>query len=48
VSGDPQHIKSWLGTRQVPIHIRPGSSAIAALVLRSKSGEEIVLGATET
>ena len=48
VSGDPHHIKSWLGTHQVPIDIRPGPSAITALVLRSASGGEIVLGTTES
>ena len=31
MSGDPHHIKSWLGTHQVPIDIRPGPSAITAL-----------------
>ena len=47
VSGDPHDIKSWLGRHQVPINIRPGPSAITALVLRSASGGEIVLGTTE-
>ena len=46
VSGDPHHIKTWLGTHQVPVDIRQGPSAITALVLRSASGGEIVLGAT--
>jgi hypothetical protein len=48
VSGDPHAIKSWLGRNQVPINIRPGLSAITALVLRSASGGEIVLGTTES
>ena len=48
VSGDPQHIKSWLGTHQVSIDIRPGTSAITAVILRSASGDEIVLGTTES
>jgi hypothetical protein len=48
VSGDPHHIKSWLGAHKVPIDIRQGPSAITALVLRSASGGEIVLGTTES
>ena len=48
VSGDPQNINSWLGTHQVPIDVRPGPSAITALVLRSTSGDEIVLGTAES
>ena len=47
VRGDPHHIKSWLGTHQVPIDIRPGTSAITAVILRSAS-DEIVLGTTES
>jgi Glyoxalase-like domain len=43
VSGDPHHIESWLGTHKVPIDIRPGTSAITAVILRSASGDEIVL-----
>ena len=48
VRGDPDHITSWLGTHQVPIDIRPGTSAITAVILRSASGDEIVLGTTES
>ena len=48
VRGDPHHIKSWLGTHQVPIDIRPGTSAITAVILRTASGDEIVLGTTES
>ena len=48
VSGDPHYIKSWLGTHQVPIDIRPGPSAITAVILRSASGDEIVLDTTES
>jgi hypothetical protein len=43
VSGDSDYIKSWLGTHQVPIDIRRGTSAITAVILRSASGDEIVL-----
>lgn len=46
VSGDPHRIESWLGTHQVPIDVRPGPSAITAVLLRSASGDEIVLGTT--
>ena len=48
VSGDHHHIKSWLGTHQVPIDIRPGTSEITAVILRSASGDEIVLGTPES
>jgi len=48
VSGDPHRIYSWLGRHQVPIDIRPGPSAITAVVLRSASGGEIVLGTSES
>ena len=48
VSGDPYHIKSWLGAHQVPIDIRPGTSAITAVILRSASGDEIVLGTAQS
>ena len=47
VSGDAHEIESWLGMHQVPIDIRPGPSAITAVVLRSASGDEIVLDATQ-
>lgn len=43
VSGDPHHIESWLGTHKVPVDIRPGTSAITAVILRSASGDELVL-----
>jgi hypothetical protein len=46
VSGDPREIESWLGSHCVPIEIGPGPSAITAVILRSASGDEIVLGAT--
>ena len=48
VSGDPHYIKSWLGTHNTPIDIRPGPSAMTAVILRSASGAEIVLGTTES
>jgi hypothetical protein len=48
VRGDRHRIKSWLGTHQVPIDVRPGTSAITAVILRSASGDEIVLGTTES
>ena len=48
VSGDPHGIKSWLGKHDVPIDIRPGPSAITAVILRSASGDEIALGTTES
>jgi hypothetical protein len=48
VSGDTHRITSWLGTHHVPIDIRPGPSAITAVVLRSASGDEIVLDAIES
>ena len=48
VSGEPHRVESWLGTHQVAIEIRPGPSAITAVVLRSTSGDEIVLAATES
>ena len=48
VSGEPYRVESWLGTHQVAIEIRPGTSAITAVVLRSASGDEIVLAATES
>ena len=48
VSGDPQHIEDWLGTHHVPIDIRPGTPAITAVILRTVSGDEIVLGTTES
>lgn len=48
VSGEPQHIKSWLGTHKVPLDIRPGTSAITAVILRSTSSAEIVLGTLES
>ncbi len=47
VRGDTDRIKSWLGTHDVPIDIRPGTSAVTAVILRSASGDEIVLGTTE-
>lgn len=43
INGDPHQIKSWLGTNQVSIDVRPGTSAVTAVVLRSASGDEIVL-----
>jgi hypothetical protein len=48
VSGDTHRITSWLGTHQVLIDIRPGPSAITAVVLRSASGDEIVLDTIES
>jgi hypothetical protein len=48
VSGDPHDLESWLGAHQLPIDIRPGTSAITAVILRSASGAEIVLGTTES
>jgi hypothetical protein len=47
VRGDPHQIKHWLGTNQVPIDIRPGTSAVTSVVLRSASGGEIVLDTAE-
>ena len=47
VSGDPDHINGWLGSHSVPIEIRPGVSALTAVVIRSASGEEIVLDGAE-
>ena len=46
LSGDSHQIESWLGAHRVPIEIRPGSSAIAAVALRTASGARIVLGNT--
>jgi hypothetical protein len=43
LSGDPGQIESWLGTHQVPIDIHRGTSAITAVILRTASGDEIVL-----
>ena len=48
VSGDPHRIKAWLGAHHVPIEIRPGPPAITAVVLRSASGDDIVLGTIES
>jgi hypothetical protein len=48
VRGDPHQIKAWLGAHQVPIDIRPGPSAITAVVVISASGDEIVLDTTES
>ena len=47
VSGDPHRIKTWLGNHQAPIDVRPGTAAITAVVLRSASGDEIVLATTD-
>jgi hypothetical protein len=48
VRGDPHRIDAWLGAHQAPIDIRPGPSAITAVVVTSASGEEIVLETTES
>jgi Glyoxalase-like domain len=48
VSGDPHRLKSWLGTHEVPIDVRRGPSGITAVILRSASGDEIVLGTTKS
>jgi hypothetical protein len=47
LSGDPLQIQRWLGADQVPIDIRPGASAITSVVLRSTSGDQVILGTTE-
>jgi hypothetical protein len=39
VSGDLDHINSWLGAHEVPIDVRPGTSGITAVILRSTSGD---------
>ena len=47
VSGDSERIEGWLGSYRVPLDIRPGSSALTAVILSPPSGDEVVLGATE-
>jgi Glyoxalase-like domain len=46
LEGDPSHLDAWLGNHALPIVVRVGSPAVAAVVLSSAAGE-IVLGAEQ-
>jgi hypothetical protein len=45
LAGDPERVSGWLGTDglELPVVVRPGPPAVAAVVLRTDAGE-IVLG----
>ena len=40
---DPNRLAEWLGTHQLPIDVRPGTSAVREIHISSDSGE-IVMG----
>jgi hypothetical protein len=44
--GDPDRLAAWLGDHALPIVVRPGRPAVAAIVLSTAEGE-IVLGAEQ-
>jgi hypothetical protein len=44
VEGDPERVSDWLGTDSLPVAVRAGSPAVAAIVLATDAGE-IVIGA---
>ena len=44
LEGDPDRLATWLGTHELPIVVRTGRPAVAAIVLTTATGE-IVLGA---
>jgi Glyoxalase-like domain len=46
LEGDPDRLAAWLGTHELPIVVRTGRPAVAAIVLASATGE-IVLGAEQ-
>jgi Glyoxalase-like domain len=46
LEGDPSHLAAWLGNHALPIVVRAGSPAIAAIFLSAATGE-IVLGAEQ-
>ena len=46
LKGDPSHLAAWLGDHTLPIDVRAGSPAVAAVVL-SAARREIVLGAEQ-
>jgi hypothetical protein len=46
LEGDPSRLAAWLGDHALPIVVRAGSPAVAAIVLSAATGE-IVLGAEQ-
>lgn len=46
LQGDPSRLAAWLGNHALPIVVRSGSPAVAAIVLSAATGE-IVLGAQQ-
>jgi Glyoxalase-like domain len=46
LQGDPSRLAAWLGNHALPIVVRAGSHAVAAVVLSASTGE-IVLGAEQ-
>jgi Glyoxalase-like domain len=47
LQGDPDRLAAWLGDHALPIVVRPGRPAVAAIVLSTARGE-IVLGAEQS
>jgi hypothetical protein len=46
LDGDPGRLAGWLGEHGLPIFVRPGRPAVAAIILATATGE-IVLGAEQ-
>jgi hypothetical protein len=46
LKGDPGHLAAWLGNHTLPIVVRAGGPAVAAIVLSAATGQ-IVLGAEQ-
>ena len=42
LEGDPDRLAAWLGTHMLPIVVRPGRPAVAALVLAPARGEIVI------
>jgi hypothetical protein len=42
LGGDPERVAEWLGGHALPIEVRPGPPAVAAVVLRIRSGNATV------
>ena len=47
LQGDPDRLTAWLGDHALPVVVRPGRPAVAAIVLSTARGE-IVLGAEQS
>ena len=42
LEGDPVRVAAWLGRHEVPVEVRPGAPAVAAVTVRTAAGEAVL------